>query len=383
MTIARHLKRVSLALPVLGSFGMVHDALAIGTDAGVSINNRATVSYSVGSVAQTPIESSPTGNSTPGANQGANTTFVVDNKILHVVSEVGAAANGTSPGATNVVATFLVTNQGNTAQGYGLTATNIATGTASPFSGGTADDTDVNNLRVFVDANNNGTYEAGTDVATTINTLAEDAGVRVFVLADIPLTATNDQFANVQLAARAAVAGTNGATFVTQTAGADNPAVIDVVFADIGVTLRDGIHEASDQYSIASAALSVQKTSALVSDPFNGATNPKAIPGAVVQYSILVTNSGASAATGVSINDPLPANTTFTPGQYTGSTDVEVQVGSGTPTRCIAETPTDTNADGCFRNGSGQLVVQSPMAIGTVSTGAPNAVTVRFRVTID
>ena len=383
MSIARHLKQVGLALPVVGSFALMQSAFAVGTDAGVSINNRATVNYSVGSVAQTPIESSPTGNSTPGVNQGANTTFVVDNKILHVVSEVGAAVTNTGPGAANVVATFRVTNQGNNAQGYALTVTNQATATASPFGGGSADNSDVNNLRVFVDSNGNNTYDAGVDTATFINTLAEDANVTVFVLADVPLTATNNQFANVQLAARAAVAGSNGATLAVQSTGADNPAVVDVVFADVGATARDGIHEASDQYAVASAALSVQKTSSVVSDPFNNTTNPKAIPGAIVQYSIAVTNTGASGATGVSINDPLPANTTFAQGQFAGSTDVEVQVGSNAPTRCIAETPADTNADGCFRNGSGQLIVQAPMAIGTINTGAANAVTVRFRVTIN
>jgi uncharacterized repeat protein (TIGR01451 family) len=385
MIIARHLKRVSLALPVLGSFGMMQSAFAVGTDAGVSINNRATVSYSVGSVSQTPIESSPTGNSTPGANQGANTTFVVDNKILHVVTEVSGNAASAAPGQPNIVATFTVSNDGNQSQGYALTATNVANGTATPFtSGGGPDAFDVGNLRVFVDSNGNGTYDAGTDVATTIDALAEDGDVTVFVVSDMPLTATNGQFASVQLAARAAVAGTSGATLVTQSTGADDPAVIDVVFADVGATARDGIHEASDQYAIASAALSLAKISSVISDPFNNTTNPKAIPGAVVQYSVTVTNAGASAATGVAISDPLPANTTFVQGAYASGTDVEVQVGpSGTPTRCIAESPADTNVDGCFRNPSGQLVVQAPMSIGTVNTGAANAVTVRFRVTIN
>jgi uncharacterized repeat protein (TIGR01451 family) len=386
MTIARHLKQVSLALPVLGSFGLMQSAFAVGTDSGVSITNRATVSYSVGSVAQTPIESSPTGNSNPGVNNGANTSFVVDNKILHVVSEVGAAVNPTSPGAADVVATFLVTNQGNTSQGYLLTAINQATGTAAPSFGTTADNSDVSNLRIRVEAGavpggNPAAYDS-TDIATNINSLAEDANVRVYVLADVPLAATNGQFANVRLAAQATNNGTT--TVVTQTAGADNPAVVDVVFADVGATARDGIHEAIDQYSIASAALSVSKISSVISDPFNNTTNPKAIPGAVVQYAVTVTNSGASAASGVAINDPLPTNTTFLQGGYPGATDVEVQVGpSGTPTRCVAETPSDTNVDGCFRTVGGQLVVQAPMSVGTVNTGAANAVTVRFRVTIN
>jgi len=374
--------RVALALPVLGSFAVMQSALAVGTDAGTSINNRATVSYSVSGVAQTAIESSPTGNATPGAGAGANTTFVVDNKILHVVAETSGNATSTSPGATNVVATFTVTNQGNNAQGYQLTPTNLATGTASPFGAG-ADAFDVTNLRVFVDANGNGAYDAGTDTATFIDTLAEDASVTVFIVSDIPLAATNGQYANVQLAARAAQAGTSAATLMAETSGADNATVVDVVFADAGATARDGVHEASDQYTVASAALSVAKTSSVVSDPFNGTSNPKAIPQAIVEYSIVVTNTGASAASSVSIRDPLPAATTFVQGQYAGTTDVEVQVGAGAPTRCVAEAVADSNADGCYRNSSGELIVGAPMAVATVSAGAANSVTVRFRVQIN
>lgn len=382
MTIARHLKQVALALSVLGSLGSMQSAFAVGTDAGTSVDNRATVDYSVGGVAQTAIESSPTGNATPGAGAGANTTFVVDNKILHTVAEVSGNATSTSPGAADVVATFTVTNTGNFAQGYALAATNLATGAASPFGGGSADAFDVSNLRVFVDSNGNGTYDAGSDTATFIDTLAEDAAVTVFVVSDMPLTATNGQSANVQLAARAAQANTSAATLMVQSTGADNPAVVDVVFADVGATARDGIHEAVDQYAIASAALAVAKTSAVFSDPFNGTSNPKAIPQAIVQYSIVITNNGASSATGVSIRDPLPAATTFVQGAYTGATDVEVQVGA-TTTRCVAEAAADTNADGCYRNPSGELIVGAPMAIATVGTGAANAVTVRFRVQIN
>lgn len=42
--------------------------------------------------------------------------------------------------------------------------------------------------------------------------------------------------------------------------------------------------------------LNVSKVSSLISDPVNGATNPKAIPGALVQYLITVTNTGSEAA---------------------------------------------------------------------------------------
>ncbi len=60
-------------------------------------------------------------------------------------------------------------------------------------------------------------------------------------------------------------------------------------------------------------ALLVSKTSQIVSDPVN-ASNPKAIPGAVVRYCILVTNPGTLAGTGIAATDLLPAGITYSPG---------------------------------------------------------------------
>lgn len=314
IAIARRVKHAGLALIALSSVGGLQSALAAGTDAGTSIANRATVNYNVGGVAQTQINSSPTGNSTPGAGSGADTTFVVDNRIMHTVSEVGGAATAASPGASNVVATFLVTNNGNNSQGYQLTPTNLTGG--SLF--GETDNTDVTNLRAFRDVNGNAAYDPGVDTESFIDTLAEDTSARVFIVADVPVTASNGQYANVQLAARAAVPGTSGATLVTETGGADNPAAVDVVFADGGAVARDGVHEAADQYAIQSASLTVAKTSAVVNDPFNGAVNPKAIPGAVVRYTITVTNnSTTTGADSVVLTDQIPTNTTFVPGSLT------------------------------------------------------------------
>lgn len=60
-------------------------------------------------------------------------------------------------------------------------------------------------------------------------------------------------------------------------------------------------------------ALLVSKTSSVVSDPVN-ASNPKAIPGAVLRYCILVTNPGTLAGTGIAATDLLPAGITYSPG---------------------------------------------------------------------
>src|SRR5690606_16038064 len=118
-------------------------------------------------------------------------------------------------------------------------------------------------------------------------------------------------------------------------------------------------------------------------DPFNGTTNPKAIPGATVEYTITLANGGAVSAAGVTIGDTLPANTTFVANGYNaGVSNVSITVGAGPTTFCNAEAGgTDTNADGCVIN-AGQLVVGAP-ALATVATGAGNQVAVRFRVTIN
>ena len=51
----------------------------------------------------------------------------------------------------------------------------------------------------------------------------------------------------------------------------------------------------------ANANISILKTSAVVSDPVNGTTNPKAIPGAIVRYTFSVANSGPTAVTANSV----------------------------------------------------------------------------------
>jgi uncharacterized repeat protein (TIGR01451 family) len=193
----------------------------------------------------------------------------------------------------------------------------------------------------------------------------------VFILGDIPGTATNTQTAIDRLTANAINPATSAAW--VNDAGADIPGTVQIVVQNLTAN-------AQDTYVVATATLGVSKTSTVISDPVNGATNPKAIPLAVMEYAIAVSNSGSQAATLQSVNDPIPANTTFLAGQYTGTTDVRITVGA-VNTFCVAEAGgTDTNADGCVRTGGGALAVSAP-AITTVAAGS--TVTVRFRVTIN
>lgn len=57
--------------------------------------------------------------------------------------------------------------------------------------------------------------------------------------------------------------------------------------------------------SLGSSNLLLTKTTSVISDPTNGTTKPKAIPGATIRYCTIVTNPSASAASSVTVSEPL------------------------------------------------------------------------------
>jgi uncharacterized repeat protein (TIGR01451 family) len=190
----------------------------------------------------------------------------------------------------------------------------------------------VNAVRVFVDSNANNVYDGG-DTLTYVDQLGVDSSRKIFVVVDVPLGRATGDVANIKLnaqAAEATAAGTLGALVVKTTTA--NTASVDTVFAESGTTggnvAYDGQEFAFGDYTVLAAALSVTKTSRIVSDPVNGTTNPKAIPGAVVEYCIAVANAAGSAtATNISVTDNLPVTTTYSSafgiklnGTVTGST---------------------------------------------------------------
>lgn len=69
------------------------------------------------------------------------------------------------------------------------------------------------------------------------------------------------------------------------------------------------------------ARLTLAKTSTLISDPVNGTTNPKLIPGAIVDYFITVTNTGSGAvdAGTTLVIDAMPGKMAFFNGDANGT----------------------------------------------------------------
>jgi len=279
-------------------------AYAAGTTAGSSINNTATVGYSVGGVAQTAVTSNIA-------------TFVVDRRISMTLTEPGNATTSVVPASSNQVTTFLLTNTSNAALDFGLALAQPVGGAAA--HGGT-DNFDVTAPTFWINTGasaGSATYDAANSVQVTyIDELAADASRYVFVLANVPNTRVNGDVAGVTLTAQARESGATGTqgAVSTETAGA-NTGGMDTVFADAaGATdaVRDGQISARDDYTVAAALLTVNKTSRIISDPLNLAVNPKMIPGATVEYCIQVANgAGGSTATAPTITDIVPAQTTY------------------------------------------------------------------------
>jgi uncharacterized repeat protein (TIGR01451 family) len=377
-SVKKTLQRAGVTALSLAAMMAATKTLAAGTPSGTSVGNLATVEYEVGGIAQPSIESSPAGNSTPGVGAGEATTFIVDNKVDLTVFESGGAATTIGPGVTDAVTAFIVRNTGNTVQDYALTAVNLTSADAAVH--GNADtDLDVSNLRVRVDGNGNGTYEPASDTATFIASLTPDVDLTVFVLADVPIGAADAGVANIRLTAVTHVAGSGAANPVVETAGADT-AGVDVVFADGG---NDGLEADDDGYQVASASLLITKDTTLVSDPFNGATDAKAIPGAVIEYAVTVANNGSQPADGLRVTDVLTPELSLLTGEFNGgAADVQIEVGAGPATTlyCTADGG-DGDGDGCGLNGATLEVSPAGLTVGT--TVADNPVTVRFRATIN
>ena len=321
---------------------MPSQIMAAGTASGTNITNSATLDYQVGGVDQSQINSN-------------TTTFVVDNKVDLTVAEV--SSTNVIPGANNQVLVFSVTNTGNTLQGYSLETTDGA------------DDFDMTNVRIYRDDNVDGVPDAGElyTLGTRVADIAPDGNIQILVVADTPLAPTNGQTAVYNLIATTLDAGTTTIT-ANDSGDVDDPAVVQVVWADGAGTddaATDGTHSADAIYSVASAELNVTKTQAVVEDPINGTTDPKAIPGATVRYTILVANTGGVDATSVELVDTTPLNTTYVPGSITLDTVSKTDINDADEADHGASNP-------------GAVTVTIATLANTVGTA-----TITFEVTID
>jgi len=413
-----------LCLALAGSCGLFGATSALA-DAGVSILNRATLSYDVGAVAQTVIESGTgAGNSTPGVGSGSDTSFVEDRLINFTVADFGGTGTAV-PGTALQATAFRITNTSNTTLDFLLRGLNNADGTADP-QGGTADEFDVSAIQTFVEDGTNAGFQPAEDTAVFVGSLAEAAFVDVYVVATTPLNDTggnplvNTNVAVMTLVAQAAIAGgtgngagaimrddngnvspgdgganafSNGGATLT-TVGAvnalDAPGAMDTVFNDpagsqngagaAGAT-QNGQVAADNSYTIQSAELTVTKASVALWDPINLDSFPKSIPTAYVRYTITIANlAGAANADLTILSDALAASLDLDP-DFTDGTAANnptsiagnaiqiTHVNNAVTSFCTGDVA-DADADGCsYTGGVGGTVSANIFAV----MGAANA----------
>jgi uncharacterized repeat protein (TIGR01451 family) len=252
---------------------------AAGTPAGTSIQNTAQVSYTLGSATVTAT---------------SNTSSVTVAEILDAVLTIAAPTVQVSAGASNEELVFTLTNTGNGNETFNLTALS---------AGVVGDDFDPTLAApaIYFDTDNSGDFSAA-DVAYSPGAndpvLAADASVRLIVVNNIPSAAVNGNRGRSQLTAAAAT-GTGDPVFSFGMVGDGG------VEAVAGTTRGDAV--LFGEYLVADILLTAVKSQSIL-DQFAGA---RPLPGARINYQIVVTASGSGTATAAGFSDLIPANTTY------------------------------------------------------------------------
>jgi hypothetical protein len=190
------------------------------------------------------------------------------------------------------------------------------------------------------------TTGTGSTITTGVIPMTQVTAASAYSLAELPSGTTS--LAQYTATLSCANARTGSSTVLPTTLpGSITPVVGDVITCTI-----------TNLKIPANANLTAVKSVTIVSDPVNGTTNPKAIPGALVNYTISVTNTGNLTVTAGSIfiDDPLPSTITFNNGIAVGfingtpssglsfnlATDVKFSNLAATPTSFTACTYTPT-----------------------------------------
>jgi uncharacterized repeat protein (TIGR01451 family) len=304
---------------------------ALGTAAGTSIANVATIEYSIGGAQ---------------ASATSNQTTVAVAEIVNVAIALQSATVSVTSGAGNEALLFLVTNTGNSAETFALSGNSVLVGDdfdptpAAPF--------------IYFDSDGSGDlspadvpYVAGSNDPV----LAADASVAVILVNDIPAGLPDGQRGRSELGATARTGtGAPGTVFAGQGTGG-----VDAVVGTSG-----GQVAVFGQYIVGDIQVTAVKSQTVL-DPFGG---NRPVPGAAIAYEIVVTATGTGTALGATLTDAIPANTTYVAGSLR-----------------LNGAPLTDAVDG----DSGSVSTAPPsvaVALGDLS-GAAGPQTVSFRVTID
>ncbi len=280
-----------------GFFGS--HAHAIGTDAGITIENTAVVNFDIGGAAQTPVTD-------------ISQTLVDELIDVVVVDDSGGPVAVSSP-ESGAVLQFTVTNNGNGSEVFRLIADDtVIEGGFDPVL-----------FQLYIESNGVPGLQVGGDTAyvsgTSDPTLAEDEVLTLYVASDIPTGLNQGDNGDIEVRAISE-------TIRTQ-AGTDDPddaawPVPGVSYAGLGTGGGNAVVGASNdvtnllirttgRYQVSDAVVSVTKAALTVVDPFGGTT---LVPGTVITYELTVTVTGSGTADALIITDTIPAELEYQAG---------------------------------------------------------------------
>ena len=307
------------------------------TKYGSDIDNTATLNFKVNNQAQ--VETT------------ASATFKVDRKVIVNVSTPLPGSLSTALVGTGQAITYTISNLSNAPLGMKLDVDDLNTG-ESTYTGMLPDNT-INTgtgpaitYAVFLD-DGNGTYgvEDTTQILSTGTLDFKQTGDATDTNPDaivVHVVATPTEGADASVFAHdlvvTAVEPTAGTALPNDNAAQWNKGAIQTILKD-----NSPIVKTRGAISISSATLSPTKVATIVSDPITGNTNPKAVPGAIIQYEIKVVNSGSVAATDLVIEDILPVEFNL---QQDITDNVAVFTINGTTTAPGSVAGTDIIVDG-------------------------------------
>lgn len=320
------------AIALLVAFALPAQAQAQSTNppltrAGTTISNTASATFDTGGGPQT-IDS--------------NRVDLLVDELLDVTVESNDPTDvPTTPGATQQVLSFRVTNTGNGPENFVL----------STIANAGGDSYDPVVTQIYIDANGNNGFDPAIDTLYTPGNgdplIQPETGITVFVIATTPGNVTDGNRGLVSLVAAAKTGtGPAGTSFAGRGEGGGD--------AVVGLTEADGTDEGA---FIVSAATVTLAKSATVTNAI-GTADP--VPGATITYTIVVTVAGSGSVSGLAITDNIPADTSYVPGSIT--------LGGGG----LSDAP---DADAGDYNGTRINVV-----LGTVAGGQTRTVTFQTRI---
>jgi len=292
---------------------------AIGTDAGVNIQNTASAAFEINGTPQTPVASN-------------TVQTIVDELLDVVVVDDNGGPVAVSVSEVGAILQFTITNNGNGTEVFRITADDAVN------EGGF--DPALNQL--YLESNAIPGLQIGGDTSYVSGSsdpiLLEDESLVVYVESNIPGGLAQGDNGDVQIRAVAQ-------TIITAIGGIDDPddaawPIPGVSYVGAGDGGGDAVVGTSNditsllmrttgRYTVSDAVVSIVKTATNVVDPFGGST---LVPASIISYQLEISVIGSGTAEALIIRDLIPAELNYQVGtlQISGVVEDDDFAPSGT-----------------------------------------------------